>query len=576
MNAFGAFCLLVATGAVGCTGTITDSARTDRTGWTPEPTSQPSNPTPSPSSSNPSGEVPVVTPPAGVQLPASCLSGAKAGPSPLRRLTNREYARTVTDLLQLPTAPAVAFPPEARTMGFDNFALVQTPSPELVEQYEKVANELALAAAKDLPALLRCDLAQQGEEACAKSFIAEFGRRAYRRPLAQAEQDRLFAFWQTERTGGLSVAFEALVAAVLQSPSFLYKAEVGVSGDPGAVVKLTPFEVATRLSYMLWGTMPQDALLAAAETGKLNTSAEVAAQAEAMLADPRAKQSTARFFDQWLTLDRVLALDKDVSVFPLFKPELRALWRQETELFLEELVSGRSGGWENFFQADYTFANAELAQFYGIPNVSGTDFRRVQLDTSKRLGFLTQASMLAVHSKENQTSPIDRGLFIREHLLCEQMPQPPNNLVIEVPQVTPGSTTRERFALHTSVPSCASCHLLIDPPGHGLENYDAVGLWRDTDQGRPIDSSGNIIGSADVDGPFRGAVELGTRLAGSEQAKACVATQWFRYAQARGETSDDACTLDLMKDEFRRGAWDFKKLIVAITHTPAFLNRTVQ
>jgi len=506
------------------------------------------------------------------------MGDLKAGPSPLRRLTNPEYANTVRDLLRLPALPTVSLPKDSAAFGFDNNALIQTPSSTLVEGYEDSATTFATQAVANLPGLRKCDPIRDGEDNCAKMFIADFGRRTFRRNLSPADKDRYFAFWQREKMAAdPNTAYQALITAWLQSPNFLYRVELDSAGPVGATIKLTGFEIASRLSYGLWGTMPDDVLLAAAEAGELATVADVGARAETMLADPRSRGSLTHFFNQWLTLAPLADLGKDLKVYPAFKPEWPGLWRKETEMFLDSLLLG--GSWESFFTADYTFANQQLAAIYGISGVTGTAFQKVKLDGVKRMGFLTQGSMVAVHSHENQTSPVDRGKFIREQLLCENMPQPPNNLVIQVPEIRAGVTTRQRFDEHTAVPLCASCHLIMDPPGLALENLDAVGVWRDTEQGIAIDATGKLIGSEDpmVDGNVNGPIELANRLAASDGIKSCAVKQWFRYVQGRAEDSViDTCSLDVMRAQFKSANWDIKKMMVAITQTPAFLNRTIQ
>jgi hypothetical protein len=506
------------------------------------------------------------------QTAAACKASAP-GASPIRRLTRFEYTNTVRDLLGVTDSPSQAFAPDAHTLGFDDIASAQTVSQLQVEQYEDAAARLANQAVQNLPTLLKCDPMAMGEDTCARKFIADFGRRAFRRPLAQAELDRYGTFYTAQKTKyGFSAAIELIVTAVLQSPHFLYRVEFGAGAPPTGVVKLTPFELATRLSYLIWSSMPDDALLNAADGGKLATPQDVATQAERMLADAKAKVAVAHFHQEWLETERIDDLQKDSKVYPTFTPALRDLMKKETAAFLDDLMFKGDGLLATLLQADYTFVNSQLAPFYGV-TATGTTFVKVKLPAGQRVGFLGQASFLAMHAKPNQSSPIERGKFIREQLFCQDLPPPPNNIEIVPPMIKAGESTRQRFAVHTANPMCGGCHMLIDPVGFGLENFDGIGAWRDKDQGVPVDASGNLA-NTDVPGTYNGPLELAGKLAGSETVRGCVVTQWFRYAYGRGEDDGDACTLGTLKDQFKASGYNMRKLIVALTQTPAFLTRT--
>lgn len=518
------------------------------------------------------GMVPGPLPPT---APECMNAPVRPGPSPIRRLTRAEYNNTVRDLLDDNSEPANRFAEEELGLGFSNNAVVQSVSGLLIEQYETAAANLAAAATSNLPRLLGCDPATRGEDACVRDFLGNFGMRAYRRPLAPAERDRLFGFYMTSKAAhdfrsGVSMT----VQAMLQSPDFLYRLETGTATVSGSVARLSGYEMASRLSYMLWATMPDAALFEAAAAGKLDRAEGVREQARRMVDDPRAKQAVNLFQSQWLELDKIGSAQKDGGLFPRFTPVLRALLRKELELLVSDVMLN-SGGARSLFDADYTFMNKDLAAYYGVRGPAGEAFEKVMLDQKKYLGVLTRAGILAANAKADQTSPVLRGFFVRERLMCAPPPPPPATVNTTPPAPDPSSTTRDRFARHRADPACASCHQLMDPVGFGFEHYDAVGRWRDTDGGKAIDASGEIIGSQDADGRFDGAVELSTRLGKSPQVRACLVTQWFRFGYGRSEIDDDRCTLGALNAAFSTKG-DFKDLLVALTQTDVFLHRTAE
>ena len=508
---------------------------------------------------------------------AHCGDGqVHPGPSPIRRLTRADYDNTVRDLLGDTTRPATAFPLEEEQYGFTNNAYVLTVSLLLAEQYEQAAEDLSTAAVQDLATLLPCDPAMVGEDECAKSFIAAFGKRAYRRPLADEEAARTFAFYASMKAPyGFVTAIRLVIKGLLQSPDFLYRVELGMpSPDEAGAVALSQHEIASRLSYLLWNSMPDDELFALADAGQLSTAAEIAAQARRMLEDDKARPALTNFHRQWLQLGQVDSLEKDPTLYPSFNPAVRSLMRSETERFLEGVVLEGDALLETLLRADYSYMNKELADFYGIEGPTGVELEKVSLDPTKFSGLLTQASVLAVHAKSNQSSPVKRGYFVRQRLYCQTPPPPPNDVDNTPPEVDPEATTREKFAQHTSDPTCAGCHVLMDPIGFGFERYDGVGLWRETDHGLPIDDSGEILLTKADNGVFHGVVELGERLAGSAEVRACLVTQWFRFAHGRAETKDDRCTMDSLGESFEASGGDIRELLVALTQTDAFLYRS--
>lgn len=508
-----------------------------------------------------------------------CATALSPGQSPIRRLTGAEYDNTVRDLLGDDTHQAAAFVPEEEALGFDNQATALTASRLLSEQYMVAAENIAAAAVSErLTEILPCEPAEVGASACGRAFVDHFAPRAFRRPLWPGERERLVGVFDW----GLSTFdFETGVALVietaLQSVHFLYRVEFGMP-DPVErdVVPLGPYEMASRLSYFIYGSMPDAPLFEAAERGELSTPEQVAAQARRMLGDVKARRAVERFHEQWLGLKHLETLHKDTSVYPTYTTELRSAWRAETLAFVSDVVFDGEGDLHTLLTAPYTMMNAELAAFYGAPFEGGegsTTLERTPTDPSQRAGVLTQASVLAAHAKPNQSSPIHRGKFVREQLLCQLLPAPPNDVEIELPALDPSLTTRERFDQHSTDPTCKPCHQLIDPIGFGFESYDGIGQWRDEENGKPVDASGEIVGTPGLEGSFEGVVELAHRLAGSEALRSCVATQWFRFGYGRGEQVEDSCTLERVGRAFADSGYDIQELIVALTLTDAFRYR---
>jgi hypothetical protein len=249
--------------------------------------------------------------------------------------------------------------------------------------------------------------------------------------------------------------------------------------------------------------------------------------------------------------------------------------RQESEAFIDDVVWNGDGTLAALFGAPYTFANAALAQYYGISGVSGAGFTKVALDPTQRGGVLTQGGLLSLLAKPNQTSPVHRGKFVREQILCQPLPPPPANLQITPPELSTTLTTRERFTQHAADPYCNTCHHLMDPIGLGFESFDGAGVFRATENGQAVDASGRIDDAGDATGTFDGPLALGQRLASSSDVRACVATQWFRYGYGRAETDADGCSLQAMQASFAAGGYRILDLVAALATTDAFRYRRV-
>jgi Protein of unknown function (DUF1592)/Protein of unknown function (DUF1588)/Protein of unknown function (DUF1587)/Protein of unknown function (DUF1595)/Protein of unknown function (DUF1585) len=489
----------------------------------------------------------------------------------MRRLTHIEFDNTIADLLGIEGQPSSGFAADIALQGFTNNAAGQNVTPTLAEQYIDVVEDLSRQATANVNGLLGCDPAALGEEACIQQFIGTFGQKAWRRPLTSDEQTRATELFSTARGQyDLTVSVQMLVQFFLLSPHFLYLVEDLPEGAaPGSVVPLDSWKVASRLSYFLLGSLPDDALFAAAKDGTLNTPEGLAAEAERLLQQPRARQRVGLFFTEWLRLRNIEKLQKDTTLFPTFDLSVGALLREQVELFAQAVIFDDEGTAGDLFTAPFTYVNTQLAPFYGVSAPAGSTMARVDLDPSKRGGLLTHAALLATFAHQNQTDPVTRGKFIRESVLCESVPAPPVGLVVTAPEVLPGATTRERFQQHQEDPSCRGCHILMDPIGLGFEHYDPIGQWRDMDNGLPIDASGEVFGS-DVSGTFNGAIELATKLASSEQAMACMSKTWLRFALGRSEQAADVGALNVIDQQFKAAGFKMSELLVAMTKTNTF------
>ncbi|HEX5659105.1 MAG TPA: DUF1592 domain-containing protein [Polyangiales bacterium] len=489
--------------------------------------------------------------------------------APMRRLTHREYGNAVRDLLGA-TANVPAFATDTQSDLFDTMA-DQHVSSLLADEYLEAAADLG-EGISDVNALVGCAPAASSE-ACTRDFIARFGRRAYRRPLTSDEQARLSALYDSTRSASdAATGVRAVVIAVLASPHFLFRPEwgAGKSAIAGAL-NASPYELAARLSFLLWSSIPDETLLEAAKAGKLSTKAELTAQATRMLDDDRARNANYHFYEQWFGISLLQTAAKDASVYPSFNDGLRSSMLEETRRFVDHVVWDEDAKLATMLTASYSFVNKSLGLLYGVPAPSNDQtYVQTELNPDERSGVLTQASVLAAYAGSNESSPVKRGKWVRTRMLCQDLPAPPAN-VPALPEIEAGVSTRERFAQHTASPACASCHKLIDGLGFGLEHYDGIGSFRTKDQGKPVDASGALV-NTDVDGTYVGGPELANVLANSDQVRDCAVTQWFRYSQGRREQSADACSLQALKKSFAANDGDLRQLLLDLVTSDSFTN----
>lgn len=492
-----------------------------------------------------------------------------AAPTPLRRLTRFEYGRSINALTGADPELAHRLPPDEESFGYDNNADAYSISTLHASKYLQLAEELGEQLVGDperLAAIADCQPLEDVD--CVSRFVRAFCQRAYRRAPTEDEVSKLLDLYAVTADPGAAEGLSAVVAAVLQAPQFLYRPETSGSSAAEAS-RVDAYALATRLSFLLVAGPPDEELLEAAASGSLESAEGLDAQAERLLQQPGALEMFTHFVNQWWELGALPDVEKDRTLVRGWTSTMPSALTKETRHFIEDAWH-HTPTLRNLLLANHTFADAELAAFYGLPLPEEPGFHRVALDPARSAGLLTQGALLATHAKAEQTSPVLRGKFIRARLFCDPPLPPPPGLVVTPPTVNPRLSTRERYSQHASDPSCSGCHRFMDPLGFAFENYDAGGRWRDTDGGAPVDATGELVGT-DVDGAFEGVPQLARRLAESSEVRRCVATQWFRFAFGRSEqTEHDACTIAALDTALTRGG-SLRELVRATVRQPLFL-----
>jgi hypothetical protein len=518
---------------------------------------------------------------AGEDPSAGPLPGPTGGAAPANpvisyatsRLTNAQYLNTVHDLLTGMTFADPALPNENVVAGFKSTSRGQTPTALLIESYASAADSIAQAVSSHFSAVVSCQpTTQAAEDSCAQSFITDFGKRAYRRPLRADEQARMVAFYNARRAAGdFPTSITAVIQVFLQSPSFLYRMEAGASPiASGGMLRLTSYELASRLSYFLVNSMPDPTLMQAADQDALQSADQVTQQARRLLSNPRARDAVATFHYGWLQLAKVQNMAKDPVVFPGFTSEINralydsavqfidhAFWQKDS---LSALLTDPSG-----------YVTDATAPYFGVPAPGSATPQLVSLDPAQRGGVLTQPGVLAGLAGLDYDSPVQRGVLVLDSLLCSRPAPPPAGVNTTPPALNPNApmTTRQRFEQQHVQGSCAGCHDPIDNIGFAFENYDAVGAWRTEDSGLPVNASVTLEGT-DVDGSLVGGVAFGQRLAHSRQVSRCVAYWWLRYALGLDDTQINLDAARAVGDQFNAAGGSFTQLLLAVVTSDAF------
>ncbi len=483
------------------------------------------------------------------------------GPSPLQRLTASQYAATAHELFGDDVKLDDVLPRDAKS-GQAGLAQPE-PSQVDVENYAAAARRIGEHVETNVQRFAPCAATPDAAAArvCARTFGRGFGTRIYRNPLNDTDVDNLLSVFDVGlKGGGYAHGIGLMVKAMLRAPRFLYRFELGQDAAASdSAVPLTAYELASRLSFAFWNRGPDERLLEAAVSGDLDQPEGIAEQTQRLAADPRAQASMRDFLRVWFGLVDWQAVEKDAAVFPVWSDATRDALRVQSDAFLDAALFGPEGNLDSLFTLD----PAEFA-----PDAMA-DWKREGAGSAK--GLLALPALLTRHSKPSESFPIYRGLFVREQLLCQPLPPPPAD-VGEPPEPAEGVSGRDRFARHSSDPLCRDCHSRIDPLGFALENYDAIGRFRTTDEGHAIDASGELSGT-DADGPFSNLAELSAMLAGSETVRACTTRQWFRFVMQRFEQPADGCSMQTLNEAFSASDQRFTSLRTAIVQTAAFRMR---
>jgi hypothetical protein len=509
----------------------------------------------------------------------ACSTAVRASPAGLVRLTPDQYVATVQDLVGAPEL-------ELRVTDAGPI-LTETGVRELRDAVE------ATVAARDAwsAEVVPCDTSGAVVPGCVDAFLDGFAARAYRRPLTADERSRLEATFEAASAElSFADAMDVLVQVVLMAPQVVYRQDIGVADPslPASIRRLTDHEVAARLSYTLWGTTPDAALLARADARGLSSAADVQAEARRMIADPRSRRVLGRFVWTWLGLDgnelhRGLAeTEKDPELYPQDSPALRAAMQTEIEALVAWVMEEEGGSLETLLTTRRAYVNGPLAELYGVPHGGGADdWRWVELPEGERAGLLTRAGFLGVHSGRRVSSPIRRGVVVLEEVACVALGAPPpdvNNVLPEGGEQLDESgrtvvrSVREDVHARTRGAECVGCHDTINPVGYAFEHYDALGVFRTTEAltGLPIDASGALGRTGDADGPVADAIELSERLAASDTTRRCVADRLltrFYGSEASAELSE--CARDAARDAaIRTGR--IEDVVLAIVGDDAF------
>lgn len=490
--------------------------------------------------------------------------------STVRRLNRAEYNNVIRDLFGVDIQPASEFPADDVGEGFDNIGEVLSLPPLLMEKYLDAAEQITkhLANNDDTWRHAFPNISPDGEldRKVVRQTLGDIAERAFRRPLVDGELARLMELFDSAREQEFADAdaFQLALQAIVISPQFLFRLEEDRSEKTQS--PLGSYEIASRLSFFLWSSLPDETLLKLAAEEKLQDPQVLAAQARRMLKHPKAKALVDNFAGQWLELRLFGGLAPDPDMFPTFDEDLRAAMVKETSHYFEALIQNDSSVLE-LIDSDYTFLNERLAQHYGIDGISGDAFQRVSLKDDRRGGILTHASILTLTSNPTRTSPVKRGKWILDNILGTPPPPPPPN----VPELEEGDdllgSLRERMKQHRENPSCSVCHRKMDALGFGFENFDAIGAWREKDGRFEIDASGELPGKI----TFKKPAQLRQILvANSNEFTSCLTRKLLTYSLGRALSLRDKCLVDDIVKHVQDNDHRFSELIVAIVTSDAF------
>jgi hypothetical protein len=488
------------------------------------------------------------------------------------RLTAAQYRNVVRDVFG-DTLPAPPLPQDTNPYLFYNIGATSTSvSDHGVEQYADAAYKITDAVFDDAArreALIGCRVESPGDP-CTIAALTSLGRKLYRRPLTQIELARWGGLAQFAGAEVPADGLKIAVAGMLQSSHFLYRIELG-EDDPDHPDRrrYTSLEMASRLSFLLWDTAPDDELLAAGERGDLVDPALLYDQAERLVASPRGRTAVQDFFSQYLDLGRLGEVNRDPAIYPGYTPSLPAAMETEIRLLVDDLVFRRDGDIRELYYVQRSFVNSELARLYEleVPGATPVTFVPVEFpEDSPRAGLLTLGAFLTMNAHPSETSPTLRGKYVRERILCQQVPVPPDDVDLNLkPGQGETRTLRERLEQHRKDPACVGCHLFLDPPGFLFESFDSVGRFRTEVDGYDVDTSGELDGVL-----LNNAKDLAMELKDNPQVPACLVRQLYRHGSGRLETESEAASLAQITEEFAADGYRFRALLVAMAMSEGY------
>jgi hypothetical protein len=513
--------------------------------------------------------------------PREAAPQAECGPTELPpprvwRLTHVQLRNTLQALFGYVGPAAHALPADARLEGYANGADRLGVSPLLLDYYRKMADEVSTEAVRASGRLLPCPLAELARASCRGDLIRGLGLRAFRRPLSAAEEARLDAIYfkaAGPAPGDPALGLKMVIEAMLLSPNFLFRFELGDDARPGAISELGPYEIASALSYTLWDAPPDATLLELAASGQLREPATIAAQAARLLNDHvRASGALVTFVEQWLKIDALEGVGKDAAKFPLYTKDTARDLLESNRRLIADVLSGSDGSLRSLLLGTDAYLNGKTAKLYGVA-VKGGELKRVALDRSQRRGILTQAAFLAARADADTTRPVDRGSFVREEILCQDVPPPPDEFKFDASKITEDMTAREKLSAHAKSEFCARCHALFDGIGFALERYDAVGQFRTKDRGKVIDPSGQLPLPGKPAIVFADFVELVDKLAVQPEPYDCFAQRTLAYTTGRRADQLRRCEKETLAQTFERSGYRIEALVQAIVTSPGFVRR---
>lgn len=493
-------------------------------------------------------------------------------PKRIWRLTPEQYANTADALLQRTTKIEAKFDSDTVPEdGFGNEASVLGISTIFASNIESAVSAVIKESAASLEKQLSCGKAASINDQCLNQFIDEFGAKAFRRPLEDDEKKRFQTLYNAlQKDLGNAEALSAVAEAIMRSPHTLFRTELGDGAKSGAI-RLTPYELATALSFALTNSPPDAQLLAKAADGSLADNEVYLAEAKRLISSPSFVTGMTQFMSRWRGIRWLPHVDKNKEMFPNYDANTKLAMIQEANDFVSKIVKDNKSSFTAFMTSNKTTITPPLAPIYGIETFTGS--KAIEAKAGERSGFLTLPGVMATNSSSNQTGPVHRGVFLLKKLMCLSMPPPPPDASTVLPETDATLTLRERFKAHSTEPSCAVCHVKLDPFGFAMEHYDPIGRYRAMDNGRPVDASGTITGTKFSNASFKNAIDMLEGLSKSEDVHSCFVKNTFRYVFGRTEGKDDKEQLAEALKAFTASNLDMSTIFLNFVTSDSFKTR---